>query len=329
VRRKELAATLVIASQLMPSGAHSDPHAPTAAQREPYPQKPITLLVPYGPGSASDQLAHHLAEAAKKYLPQRIVVVNRPEDAGTRAIAEALAAAPDGYTLVLGTDATLTVQPHRIKTGYGGPDTYAPVAKLVSGHPILIVRADAPWRTAQQFLDDARAHPGRFSIGVPGLGTVPDLDIEQLQLLGKIRLKVVAFQAPQQVSAVISRQIDGAVAFLAAVASSIKEHRAVMLGVFSNSRLALAPDVPTFKELGFEVTQGSFGAIVAPRGTPPYIVTALNEAIKKSIGEPSFASFAETWGTLDYEGPEALARELRQEYEKNGEVIRALGLRQK
>jgi len=87
------------------------------AQKKPYPERPITLLVPYGVGGASDQLARGFAEAAKKHLRQQIVVVNRPEASGTRAIADALASRPDGYTLALGTVATLTVQPHRIKHG--------------------------------------------------------------------------------------------------------------------------------------------------------------------------------------------------------------------
>ena len=104
----------------------------------------------------------------------------------------------------------------------------------------------------------------------------------------------------------------------------------MVLGVFDKRRWPMAPNVPTFKELGFEVTLGSGGVIVAPRGTPAYIVTRLNEAIRKSVAEPSFVSFAEMRGiTIDYEGPEALARELRQAYEENGELIRVVGLTQK
>ena len=302
----------------------------TVAQEKSYPERPITLLVPYGPGSASDQSARALAEAMKKHLPQPIVVVNRNEVTGTRAIAEALTATPDGYTLVLGTDATLTVQPQRMTLPYAGPDTYAPVAKLAAGHPVLIVKADARWKTAQEFLDDARAHPGQLSVGVPGLGTVADLDIEQLQRIAKITFKVVSLDAPQQVAAAISRRIDAAGAFPAAVAAAINEHKAIMLGVFSDRRLALAPNVPTFKELGFDITLGSFGAIVAPRGTPKYIVTTLSEAIKEAMAEPPYMSHVKrNGGTIDYEGPEALTSELQRQYQESGELVRSLGLAQK
>lgn len=300
------------------------------AQQKSYPQKPITILVPYGAGGASDQLARGLADAAKKHLPQPILVVNRPEASGTRAIADALASTPDGYTLALGTVATLTVQPQRSNVPYGGPDTYVPVAKFVTEHNVLIVRTGAPWKTARQFLDDARAHPGTLTVGVPGFATVPHLDIEQLKHLGKIRFQVVSFDAPQQVAAAVRGEVDAAVAAPGPVVSYVQAHQAIMLGVFDKGRLALAPQVPTFKELGFDVTLGSMGAIVAPRGTPAYIVTTLNEAIRKAVAEPSFVSFVERTGnTIDYQGPEALARELRQAYAENGELIRDLGLTHK
>ena len=301
-----------------------------AAQEKSYPAKPITLLVPYGTDGNSDQMARGLAEAAKKHLRQPIVVVNRPEASGTRAIADAVSAKPDGYTLAWGTVATLTVQPQRFKLPYGGPDTYVPVAKLTKEHNVLIVRAGAPWKTAQEFLNDARARPGQLSVGVPGFGTVPDLDIEQLQRLGKYRFKIVSFEGPQQVPAAVRGEVDAAVAGPAAVVSYLKDQKVMMLGVFDSLRLPLAPNVPTFKELGFEVTLGSGGAIITARGTPWYIVTRLNEAIRKAVAEPSFVSFVEMGGnTIDYEGPAALTRELRREYEENGELIRVLGLTQK
>lgn len=122
-----------------------------------YPEKPVTILVGFGAGSGGDLIARGLAEAAKKHLRQPIVVVNRPGAAGTVAISEAIVAKPDGYTLGLGTVGTLTLQPHQTPLSYGGPETYVPVAKLVTQPHVLMVRAGAPWRTVQEFLDTARA----------------------------------------------------------------------------------------------------------------------------------------------------------------------------
>ncbi|PYU18201.1 MAG: hypothetical protein DMG30_28700 [Acidobacteria bacterium] len=170
-----------------------------------------------------------------------------------------------------------------------------------------------------------------MSVGVPDVATVAHLNVEQLQLLGKVHFKVVNFDAPQQVPAALGGQVDAAVAAIGTVASYVKDHKAIVLGVFGKSHWAVAPDIPTFKELGFDVTlPGSFGGIVAPRGTPAYIVTTLNEAIKQALAELSFVSFAEMRGsTIDYQGPKAFARELRRAYEENGELIRVLGLTQK
>jgi tripartite-type tricarboxylate transporter receptor subunit TctC len=294
-----------------------------------YPQKPITLLTGYDAGSVGDQVARGLAEAAKRHLSQPIVVVNRPGASGTLGISEALGAKADGYTLGLGTIGTLTVQPHRTTLPYGSPDTYVPVAKLVSYSNVLMVRAGAPWKTAREFLNYARAHPGEVSVGVPGLATVAHLNLEQLNLLAKVRLKAVFFNGGQ-VRAALLGQIDAAIAGPGPIIPHLNTGEALALGVFDENRLPSVRDVPTFKELGFDVTLGSIQAIVAPLGTPAPVVNALDEAIRKAVAEPSFISLAEkTQNTIDYKGSAAFAAELRDSFKKNGDLLRALGLAKK
>lgn len=295
-----------------------------------YPEKPITLLTGYGAGSVGDQIARGLAEAAKRHLRQPIVVVNRPGASGTSAIAETLAATADGYTLGLGTIGNLTVQPNRINLPYGGPDTYVPVAKLVTYPNVLMVRAGAPWTTMQELLHHAQAHPGELSIGVPGLATVAHLNVEELKRLAKVEFKVVYFDGPRQVSAALLGQVDAAVAGPGPIMPHVNEGKAVALGVFDERRLPVARGVPTLKELGFDVTLRSIQAIIAPRGTPVPVVKALDEAIRKAVTEPSFVLLAEkTQNTIDYKGPEAFAAELRQSFEQNRDLIRTLGLTKK
>ena len=315
--RVSVAAVLIVGASAAPGTALAE-----------YPEKPITILVGNGAGSVGDQIARGFAEAAKKHLRQSLVVVNRPGVSGTLAISEALGARPDGYTLGLGTVGILTVQPHRTKLPYGGPETYVPVANLVTFHNLLMVRAGAPWTTALQFLDYVRAHPGGVSIGVPGLATVAHLNVEQLKRLASVDLKVVEFDGPQQVLAALLGQVDAAVAGPGPIMPHVKAGKAVALGVFDEHRLPLSPDVPTFKELGFDVTLGSIQGIIAPRGTPAPVVKALDEAIRKAVTEASFVSLAEeTQNTIDYKGPEAFAAELGQSFEKNGDLIRAMGLK--
>jgi tripartite tricarboxylate transporter family receptor len=129
-------------------------------------------------------------------------------------------------------------------------------------------------------------------------------------------------------SAVIRGQIDAAVAGPGPIISHVKSGNAVALGVFDERRLPLAPDVPTFKELGFDVSLGSSQAIIAPRATPASVVRVLDDAIRKAVAEPSFVSLAErTQNTIDYKGPEAFAAELRRGFELNGELFRTRGIK--
>ena len=137
-----------------------------------YPDKPVTILTGYGPGSPGDRIARGLAKAALTHFPQPILVMNRPGEGGTLAISEALRAKPDGYVVGLGTAGNLTVQPHVSTLQYAGPDTYVPVAKLVTQPNVLMIRGDARWKTAGEFLAYAKSHPAEITVGVAGLATI-------------------------------------------------------------------------------------------------------------------------------------------------------------
>jgi tripartite-type tricarboxylate transporter receptor subunit TctC len=254
-------------------------------------------------------------------------VINRPGEGGTLAISEALRAQPDGHVVAVGTAGNLTVQPHVSALRYAGPDTYVPVAKLVNQPNVLMVRADAKWKTAKEFLAYAKAHPAEVTVGVAGRTTIAHLNLEQLKRAAGVDLKVAFYDGPQQVQAVLAGTIDAAITSPAPMMAHVQSGKAMALGVFEERRLRVLPDAPTFKELGLDATLGTFQAIVAPSGTPPSVVEALAAAIRQAMSEPSFISVAEETGNLiEYEGPEAFAAELREKFVKNGELVRALGL---
>jgi putative tricarboxylic transport membrane protein len=163
-------------------------------------------------------------------------------------------------------------------------------------------------------------------VGVPGPATVAHLNLEQLNVLAKVRLKAVFFDGGQ-VRATILGQIDAGIGGPGPIIPYLNTGEGVALGVFDENRLRLVRDAPTFKELGYDVTLGSIQAIVAPPGTPANVVNVLDEAIRKAVAEPSFIAFAEkTQNTIDYKGPAAFAAELRDSFKKNGDLLRALGL---
>lgn len=292
-----------------------------------YPEKPVTILTGYGAGSPGDLVARGLAKAALKHFPQPLVVINRPGAGGTLAISEALRAKPDGYVLGLGTAGNLTVQPHVTALKYAGPDTYVPVAKLVNQPNVLMVGAGARWKTAKEFLSYARTHPGEITIGVAGRMTIAHIDLEQLKRAADVEFGVAFFDGPQQVRAALAGKVDAAIAGAAPIMGHVQSGEALVLGVFEERRLRALPEVPTFKELGFDATLGTFQAIVAPFGTPASTVEAFAEAVRKAMREPSFISLSEETGNIiEYQGPESFAADLRSKFEKNGELVRELGL---
>ncbi len=179
----------------------------------------------------------------------------------------------------------------------------------------------------EEFLNYARAHPEQVTVGVPGLATVAHLNVEQLNLLAGVKLKAVYFNGPQQIMAAINGQIDAAIAG-PTIVSDVRSGKAVALGVFGERRLPLLPGVPTFKEVGFDVSLGTAQAIIAPRATHASVIAILDKAIREAIAEPSFVALAErTQTTIDYKGPEAFAAELRRAFEINGHLLRTLGIK--
>ena len=159
------------------------------------------------------------------------------------------------------------------------------------------------------------------------MATIAHLNLEQLKRAANVDLKFAPYDGPQQVQAALTGKVDAAIAGAAPIMSHVQAGKALILGVFDERRLRALPEVPTFKELGFDVTLGTFQAIVAPFGTPAPVVDALAEAIRKAMDEPSFISLAEKSGNaIEYEGPKAFAADLGGMFKKNGELVRTLGL---
>ena len=157
--------------------------------------------------------------------------------------------------------------------------------------------------------------------------TIAHLNLEQLKRAANVDLKVAFYDGPQQVQAAMTGKVDAAIAGAAPIMPHVQSGKAVVLGVFEERRLRALPNAPTFQELGLDATLGTFQAIVAPSGTPASIAQALAEAIHRAMSEPSFISLVERTGNImEYQGPEAFAAELREKFEKNGELVRALGL---
>jgi tripartite-type tricarboxylate transporter receptor subunit TctC len=303
---------------------------PSPITAETFPEKPITLIVPFPPGNPTDIVGRALAEGVKKHLPKPVVVVNRPGASGTIGMAEVVQAKPDGYKIGIGAVAIFAVHPHMTALPYKTPDDYLPLMKLVTLQVVLCARSDAPWKNAQELIEYARANPGKLKVGVPGFGTILHLDLEQLKILAKVDFTNVPFEGPQQIPALLGGHVDIALAHPAVILPHVQAGKIRVLGVFQKARNPLFPEAPTFKELGYDVTLGVYYFLILPKGTPQPITDTLHEAFKKALAEPSFTTLMKnSLIDVDYQGPEAVTKELWESYEQCRKLVESLGLKGK
>src|ERR687892_1451179 len=150
--------------------------ASAAAQ---YPERPLTIVVAYPAGGMVDIVARPMAESMKKKFPKGVAVLNRPGGGGSVGLAEVVQAKPDGYTIILAPNSTLVIHPQLNDLPYKTPDDYEPIMGTIAFYSMLAVRHDAPWKTVQDFLEHARAHPGKLRVGTPGEGTSSHLNLEE------------------------------------------------------------------------------------------------------------------------------------------------------
>jgi len=296
-----------------------------------YPEKPVNFICGFPAGGAMDMTARAITEAAKKYFPKPMVVVNRPGAAGTIGAAEIIQAKPDGYTIGISAVAVLTIQPHRTKLPYGSPADYTPIIKLVNIPVCLTVRSDAPWKNINEFIDYAKKNPGKLRIGHPGIGTIPHLDVELLKIMAKIDFTVVPFAGgAQSVPALLGGHVDAISQHPGEVLAHVNAGKARVLGVFEEKRNPLFPDAPAFKELGYDITMGVYYLVLGPKGLSPEIVSMLHDALKKAMEDPIFKNAMESQGfVIAYEGPEDIKRRLMRDYEQNAKLVEALDLKGK
>jgi tripartite-type tricarboxylate transporter receptor subunit TctC len=252
------------------------------AHSQDYPAKPIRIVVPFSPGGVADNSARVVADPLGARLGQQVLVENRPGasgNIGTQAVAQA---APDGYTLLLGFDGTMVINPHVFpKIPFDTLKDFAPVTKLGDATLILVAHPSVPARDLAEFIAHAKARPGPFAYGTSGTGGTPHLAGELLKLRTGISLEHVPYKGGgQAITDVVGGQIPLVFTAIATAQQYVRTGRLVGLGVPGARRSAALPDVPTFVESGlpgFDVS--SWTGIFAPAGTPRPVVDKLQREL--------------------------------------------------
>lgn len=258
-----------------------------AAFAQAYPAKPITLIVPFPAGGATDVQARALAQAAGKELKQTFVVVNQPGVTATLGPATmARQAAPDGYTVGL-IAGTVLRQPHLQKVSYDAMKDFTYIINVAAFTHGVVVRQDAPWKDMKELLAYAKANPGKVSYGTVGKGSTAHIAMERLARAAGVEFNFVPFKGAAEVfNALQGGHLD--VSAEAGFGATVDGGKGRLLAVFNQARLKNRPAVPTAKELGFDVVMnGSYG-VGGPKGMDPVVVQALHDAFRAAMDDPAY-----------------------------------------
>jgi tripartite-type tricarboxylate transporter receptor subunit TctC len=262
---------------------------PQSASTEPYPTKPIRLIVPSAPGGAPDIGARSLASELSTQMGQQVVVDNRPGASGIIGLEMAARAAPDGYTFVYFANTVATNPSLYLKLPYDAMRDFQPIILATAGLNLLAVTPSLPVRSVKELIDHARANAGRLSYGSSGIGASTHLSMELLKSMTGTDIVFVAYKGSQQaITDVIGGQIHMVCEVISTILPHVRSGRVRALGVTSLKRIPLAPEVPTLDESGlpgFEITNWSGYAV--PARVPRHIVLRLNAEIYKAQLSPS------------------------------------------
>ena len=254
------------------------------AAQNAWPSKPITMIVPFPPGGLADLVARPVAEAMSRELGQPVVIENKAGAGGGIGMGLAARAKPDGYTILLALS-SLTVLP-QADVVLGRPAMFAladlrPVARFTADPTVLAVRADAPWKTVQQFIDDAKKRPGAINYGSSGNYGTMHVPMEILAQSAGIKLTHIPFTgAGPAVVALLGGQIDAVSSGPATVLQQVKAGKLRVLAHWGSSTLGALPEVPSLKDAGFSAEYAQWSGLFIPQATPEPIAQRLRAAAK-------------------------------------------------
>ena len=282
IARRLLLVALAVLAVVMP--AYAD---------ESFPSRPITLVAPFPPGGIADLTGRPLASALEKVLKSPVALVNRQGAAGAVGMQSVAVAKPDGYTLLVALS-SISIIPEADKLFGRQPaytvDQFAPIALLTADPTVLVVRAESPWKTAREFIEDAKKRPGQISFSSSGVYGTLHMAMELLSQASGIKLRHVPYSGGgPAVTALLGGHVDALASGPAAVIPQIKAGKLRPLAGWGTERIAALPDVPTFKELGYPDAEFYiWSGVFAPKATPAPVLVKLREAVRDAVAHPEF-----------------------------------------
>jgi Uncharacterized protein conserved in bacteria len=300
----------------------------TPALAQDYPNKPITIVVPFGAGSGTDQSARLYGQAVAEHLKVPVIVENKGGASGFIAAQQVAKAAPDGYTVFITTNTTQVANPHLFKKlPYDPVKDFTPVTLLAKGQMLLVVRPDSPYKSVSDLLGAARKTPGKLNYGSGSSSS--QVAGELLEQMADVDMVNVPYKSnPLSITDLIGGQIDFMFADAPTAMPQVQGGKLRALATSGAKRLASAPEVPTVGEAGVKGYDMTYWfAVYLPAGAPPAVVKRLHEAFAKASDAPEVQAFqAKTSGEVALTTPEGLGQFQAAESKKWQQVIRAAGI---
>lgn len=291
--------------------------SPTQAQ--PYPNRDISFIVPYGPGGSTDPISRQFASQLEQALKVNVSVENKPGGSATIGTAAVIRAKPDGYTIGLTSNSVLSYQPLVNKSlAWKGPEDYQSIIKLVDLPTIIAVRVDSPIKTFEDFMDAVRKNPGKVRAAVSGYRTTPDLAIQELNKIAKVKITTVPFTGGggEALVALLGGRVEASTGYAPTMLPHVLAGKIRVIAAFTKEKYFAFPEATSVVQAGYNVTLPASYGILAPKGLPDDVKDKLI-ATSLAIGNsPEFAKFAQQHGlVLDVQGPKAMDDEMN-EYTK-------------
>ncbi|MBP1714784.1 MAG: hypothetical protein H6Q42_2987 [Deltaproteobacteria bacterium] len=301
-----------------------------AGAQDKFPTKPIEITVPFAAGGSTDVLARLVGKFAPKYFDKPLVVVNKPGGGGITGTEAVVRSKPDGYSLFLGYGSGHDlVTPHFQKMPYDTFNDLVPVARLSVHSIVMIIRGDAPYKTMKELVEWGKKKDQVTASVSTKAGSV-DITFQAVGKATGMKIVTIPFRGgAESVTAIVGGQTDCGGNHPSEVISHIKAKRLIPIAVALENRDPAIPDVPTFKELGYNVVAvGSVKGVAAPKGTPPEVVRYLAERFKKVCDDPEFIKAMKDIGQpVMYQGPQEFGQYLKSGFEQYGKLIKEFNIK--